>query len=86
MANSNAVATLRAGSWIANTSDALPAIAIPVNPTIFVRREIQRWLSQLRIIGPNSSLLSSFWCHFGDDRAKNQDARSTNGVLGSTGS
>lgn len=49
-------------------------------------RVIQRFSSQRRITGPNSRLPSSQACIRGEDLAKHQAARSTNGVVGSSGS
>ena len=69
----------------AKAIEALPATSMEESATALVRQDRHRLSSQLRIIGPNSSLDSSQSCHRGDERAKNQAASKIKGVLGSTG-
>jgi hypothetical protein len=57
-----------------------------VNATILALSDMQRPLSQLRSIGPNSSLSSRRRCHRSEERAKNHAASIRNGVAGRPGS
>lgn len=73
------------GSSTPKIMDAPPAPSMDKIATHFVRRLMHRPVSQFRIIGPNSLLLSSHACHFSEDLAKNHADSNRNGVPGNIG-
>ena len=73
------------GSSTPKIMEAPPAPSMDTIATHFVRRLMHRSVSQFRMMGPNSLLLSNHACHFSDDLAKNHADSNKNGVPGSIG-
>lgn len=73
------------GSSTPKMIEAPPAPSIDKIATHFVRRVMHRSVSQFRMMGPNSLLLSSHACHFSDDLAKNHADSNKKGVPGNIG-
>ena len=82
----NAAPKIRAAvDSTAKIMESPPTNTIEVMASNFTRQDMQRFSSQLLIIGPNVLLASIQRCHFSEERAKQAAASNTNGVVGSNG-